>query len=1269
MLSVASGPTLFHPPVISSPVSHCPELLEEPIENGVELLPSLDDDAPEEKEDDDAEEPFSLLRSSCSTLSSSISPLESSLAGRTEDSNSILQRGPSPIRAASLLASFQEEETLVHPCSPSCFGTPGNETTTAIATTTLEEDDDEERFPQNDKPSSFFTTSHDFTVSATMTEDVTPAQQQQHHWWRHLFQQLEQKHSQERTQWQSQLQKSTQQKTQLKSELKQTLQQQLLWLEERCLAPQHVLPGVAVPEKITPDTTMESASSSSRGPSFEVTARGTLLQGSDAELGPALGDGGLEMTYDTSVQVQKIQQLEQCLREQQWHHEQDRGEWMRLLEAAAADTALAAQQLIALQAKSTKQLQQAKQWKEKARVLAELLPLTEQQFAAERQVLQQQLERFQQEQARQVDFVEKERDLSREQLMQQHEQELQQVEAKVRGEMEIRVASLQEQHQQAQEQVVDSVRQEAALKQQQLEQEIKELQLQGQQQVQASDAMRKEHLAERERLESELQSLLEERRTLRADAADFTEQATRSKQQCTVLQKHLAEVGKKRPSLEEDWESALDRALAERDLYRQEADVLRKQLDERLSSEQETPGAVAVLAQKYKESVEQHSQVVQRLKRMEEQRATERGTWKCQLEAALAATRDAQAVHEQERAAWTERTAVELQGLQRRWQLSVVDRKRQFEELIALCSDSENGIITEAQVVQHLQQRVHALEEEMEQRCQVLVTNHFTEIKDYKEQIAVLNETVQNMEMEMEERCSRLVEQHYDELSKLQEKLKEIEQESSETIVALQQSPMNDDDDDAETQIVSNKACVDDANRVETLSERKNSSHNMEELSKSLAKYKRLHQLASQKYERAVLDRDRCMEELVKLRREKEDDRWEKHQSVLLSAMEEVRSDVAAVQTSLVTAQESLKSTELAKWADLRRDLAGIHSSLNDAVAELTLDADAMMQSREALQTVASDAEKEGSSQRRILEQQEELLQAMTDLREQMKAKEDSAKREETLYLDSDNYSLSRELIAELQQKEAALAVAQTELRHIKALWESEIASRQIADAEIGTLNDQADAYEQEIAILQSTNAKLVQKLRHLGLEVAQTPSIRRDDSSSLVILDEALALAEGLTHIVRCDETGAMEMLESMTEMMDEHEMRATSQEVSSPKSNRQRKVFAEDTQGIEVIHELDDDSWVDGSLAEGRSAAALPLLMEQLYSRCQLLERERVELMEVTLNVLESARTANAAQLDAAVATARRKATEEVLREQSQKERIFHKWCQSYIAKEKHT
>jgi len=56
--------------------------------------------------------------------------------------------------------------------------------------------------------------------------------------------------------------------------------------------------------------------------------------------------------------------------------------------------------------------------------------------------------------------------------------------------------------------------------------------------------------------------------------------------------------------------------------------------------------------------------------------------------------------------------------------------------------------------------------------------------------------------------------------------------------------------------------------------------------------------------------------------------------------------------------------------------------------------------------------------------------------------------------------------------------------------------------------------------------------------------------------------------------------------------------------------------------------------------------VFIEQLYRRCQLLDHERLEMMEVTLDLLESSRRVSKAEVDAVLATARRKTAEVFMR-----------------------
>jgi hypothetical protein len=247
-------------------------------------------------------------------------------------------------------------------------------------------------------------------------------------------------------------------------------------------------------------------------------------------------------------------------------------------------------------------------------------------------------------------------------------------------------------------------------------------------------------------------------------------------------------------------------------------------------------------------------------------------------------------------------------------------------------------------------------------------------------------------------------------------------------------------------------------------------------------------------------------------------------------------------------------------------------------------------------------------------------------------------------------------------------------------------------------LNDQADAYEEDLLILQSANTKLVKKLHDAGLKIdaslltchmpsnddstvgSPRPSSCRGRDESLPVLDEALALAEGLTNIVHGRgeferSASVMEMLESMSEMIDVHDLTTRGQSSSSQSPGKRsssvsphknhRKVY-DDFGGIEIVHEMsgcesDGRQWFDDTPprpvetplpnlsdqeVSSYNETSVQLVVEQLYGRCQLLERERVEMMEATLDLLESARHSNAAELEAALATARRKSTEEMMR-----------------------
>ena len=118
----------------------------------------------------------------------------------------------------------------------------------------------------------------------------------------------------------------------------------------------------------------------------------------------------------------------------------------------------------------------------------------------------------------------------------------------------------------------------------------------------------------------------------------------------------------------------------------------------------------------------------------------------------------------------------------------------------------------------------------------------------------------------------------------------------------------------------------------------------------------------------------------------------------------------------------------------------------------------------------------------------------------------------------------------------------------------AEIQKREKAEAEVVTLNDQADAYSKEVMRLQSRNKDLKSTLDKAerkmiavlgggpndGCDVdsiSETKGAADNDESPL--LDDALALAEDLSQIVQGTtedgkETSVLKMLESLQERLD---------------------------------------------------------------------------------------------------------------------------------------
>ena len=157
------------------------------------------------------------------------------------------------------------------------------------------------------------------------------------------------------------------------------------------------------------------------------------------------------------------------------------------------------------------------------------------------------------------------------------------------------------------------------------------------------------------------------------------------------------------------------------------------------------------------------------------------------------------------------------------------------------------------------------------------------------------------------------------------------------------------------------------------------------------------------------------------------------------------------------------------------------------------------------------------------------------------------------------------------------------------------------------------------------------------------------------------------------------MTMLENISEMMDQHDKavrarkpRQLPSEVSTAgRSRHALKTRVEDQRDghLETVLFRDDEEPLPVTSPANRgffgeeSSSRLVVVVNELYARCHMLERERTQMMESTLELLQAARDANDAELEAALSTARRQSAEELLKVQEESQRgmwrMYNKLC----------
>ena len=420
-------------------------------------------------------------------------------------------------------------------------------------------------------------------------------------------------------------------------------------------------------------------------------------------------------------------------------------------------------------------------------------------------------------------------------------------------------------------------------------------------------------------------------------------------------------------------------------------------------------------------------------------------------------------------------------------------------------------------------------------------------------------------------------------------------------------------------------------------------------------------------------------------------------QTSLFSLMEGLREDVATVREKVAS---NCENEENANVVELRNYISQMHNSLNETLVELTLEVESMMEVKKITEEVAAVLTQESGDNKTLGEQQARLLSEIGQLRTDITGLCNLPLDIRNELQDMTNGKLSskaasllqdavrQELVSELQLKETEIARLKAELTLFKEQLEALQAKLKHAESEVSTLNDQADGYSDELMRMQALNTGLEEALRmterrmELALrEVTGEGKQPKDDDTS-PLLEEALALAQGISALVhgKQEETNVMDLLQSMSDLMEQqerdHKSRKDRLPLRSPRSAllsgerqaRRRDPLAATTPNGKHFKNAfgvpDPIATPSQSVCSSDSRPmSLQSVVESLYGRCQLLERERTQMMETTLDLLESARDASSAELEAALATARRQAIDDMARirqrNEIEKERLYERLC----------
>ena len=247
-----------------------------------------------------------------------------------------------------------------------------------------------------------------------------------------------------------------------------------------------------------------------------------------------------------------------------------------------------------------------------------------------------------------------------------------------------------------------------------------------------------------------------------------------------------------------------------------------------------------------------------------------------------------------------------------------------------------------------------------------------------------------------------------------------------------------------------------------------------------------------------------------------------------------------------------------------------------------------------------------------------------------------------------------------------------------------ETASKQVVDEsmhknidgllqEIGQIDEERRAFLQEVGGDSSDPDNTEEKPEMNTVEndghVQDDPqSTNSTDANSSQLLDTSLTLLNDLKELIDNEsdskekELSIIQQLEVLSEMMNEESMVS---DLASLVEKQLRHQTSEVANQLIVLEHPEGDSSFSGASKEKHEEEEnpWPALVEELRNRCHFLENDRSELTRITNDMIERERVAHKIKVDAAVATAKREAMEELhlfqKNTREQMKNLFHVLC----------